>query len=70
LTGVNLGKDVEIFPNAAIIYGQDDDESKPLPGKKLNKPALIKIFKILPKEGETEVEKEAKLIRILQKRGG
>lgn len=44
MTGVNLGKDVEISATAAIIYGQDDDVSKPFPGQKLNKPALIKIF--------------------------
>lgn len=54
LAGVDLGNDVQINKSSVIVYGEDENENKPLPGNKLNKPALIKLYSIEPKSGQTE----------------
>ena len=63
LVDVDLEKDVVISQRGIDIYPDDiaNPSQKPSRGQKLNKPALINLYNVPPKKGQSPKEHEKKL---------
>ena len=67
LVNVDLANDVVISEKYCEVYPENEDIPKPTMnpeiGQKLNKPAIVRLNNVRPKEKQTTKEKEAKLRR-------
>jgi len=70
VTEVDLADVVSIIQSTCEVY--DDErhkETKPIVGHKLNRPAIITLNKMHPRENQTTTQKEKKLKEILDRNG-